>query len=76
MVKLSGSQDKYRMKTFAQFLTEKEKMIKMFGAAQIKRSVGVVNPAKPVFKPFSGISVTKDYAKDGPARAPRGVMGR
>jgi hypothetical protein len=64
------------MKTFAQFLAEKEKIFTTFsGQSPGKAMASVVRPARPV-KPFSGINVAKIFSKDGPARQSPGVMGK
>jgi hypothetical protein len=64
------------MKSFAEFLAEQEKLVKMYGSGQspAKAMASVVKPSKPNH-PFQGINVAKVFSKDGPARLPSGVIG-
>lgn len=57
------------MKTFMQFLVEKEKLIKLYGTNQSpgRAIAAVVKPPKPS-SPFTGINVAKVFSKDGPVR--------
>lgn len=63
------------MRTFAQFLAEKEKTVKLYGLGAKGQSPGkamasVVRPAKPA-RPFNGLYAPEIYGK----RPKSGVVG-
>jgi hypothetical protein len=62
------------MKTFLQFLDEKEKLVKVYGTE--KRNFSVVKPARPAKPVYSGLHVAQVWPVPRCGKPRSGVVGK
>lgn len=62
------------MKTFLQFLDEKEKLVKLYGTE--KRDFKVVRPSRPAKPVYTGLNVDQIYPVPRCGKSRSGVVGK
>jgi hypothetical protein len=70
--------DKYNMRTFTQFLNEKEKLVKLYGLGtghSPGKAFGAVGPAKPGKPVYTGLNVSTIFPVPRGGKPKSGVIG-